>query len=203
MVLNSRQAITWTNDDPVHWCICMSPGLNVLVSCGYIFCPFFYQHWHKTQPEWERCEHCRVQWLHPAFHCWAWRLRSAHARRENWWDVQAGGCSEKQSFCGGHSCGYSSSGAASTCGHTSLCSKVGNHWNDVKIDKMLNWLSVAPFIVFLTQWGLYKMYCLKSKRAVNCNVKKFGWWNFRFWNQKLFSKYPKDQAGVEHFHRPS
>ena len=28
--LNRWQAITWTNDDQIHWCIYTSPGLNEL-----------------------------------------------------------------------------------------------------------------------------------------------------------------------------
>ena len=31
---NRQQIITWTNDDLVHWCICVSPGPNVLLGNG-------------------------------------------------------------------------------------------------------------------------------------------------------------------------
>ena len=31
LVRNRRQAITWTNDDPVQWGIYVSPGFNVLI----------------------------------------------------------------------------------------------------------------------------------------------------------------------------
>ena len=31
LVLNRQQAITWSNDDPVHWYIYASSGLNELI----------------------------------------------------------------------------------------------------------------------------------------------------------------------------
>ena len=32
LALNRQQAITWTNDDPVHWCIYALPGLSELLA---------------------------------------------------------------------------------------------------------------------------------------------------------------------------
>ena len=41
LVLNKGHAITWTYDDPVHWCICCSQDLNVFDTNFYFKKVFF------------------------------------------------------------------------------------------------------------------------------------------------------------------